>query len=404
MEELILALKRLLMNDVIPLRQADAEVYGSKFRDITTEWNPLDFRDFAAFVNTFSSRLFVQWLETNKKSGMVSGAGLALLLTIVDFLSEGITKKEIRETMGSGFFPSPALIQKWLEAMEHSDRMAKIQIKNGLWYHEGIQADQEIRGALKTMFQTGGSPQNFSSERSVNIINRWAKEMSVNRIPSLIELLKGNMIFAQIVNIRGVWQYPFEKLSSRADLFYSEDGPVSIPMMRTEGTFPFLKSDLWDSVFLPLGQNLLTLIVSVPAKGKNLEEMPELFFSGEYAAKPNIRAAAMRVVLPVVSLHTLTDFGFLLKKMGLLSGFDPDTTDFRRFSPEPLWLDQLVQGVSFEINETGVGDNRFARTQINFKPIAPESEQLIIDRPFYLKIVENNTGMILLQGIFMGKD
>lgn len=405
MEEIILALKRLFMNDILPLKRARAEEFGGDFQQVLFSWDPARLRQYSAVANDFSSRLFHLWYKRQAGSGIISGAGLSVSLALMLYIADRDSEVEIRQMADAAIFPEPAWMGELLEALEHADRWAKFRLKNAIWYHQGIVMNPGIRDTFKNLFKTTGGPLNFSSERASQKVNTWAKETSNGRIHSFLELLQGNMVFAQTIMMKGVWLTPFEKMGSRTDLFFPYDTPpVAIDMMRASGTFAMLKMPDWEAVFFPFGTESFTCIFAMPGKGKKIQDIPEIFEPEKWEKKAAIFQTNISVSIPVFSLNTVTDFRNLLKEMGLRQVFDPENADFSKMSTEPLWLNQVIQGVHFEVNETGIGDNRFAKTKLRQKPIEDSFPELIFNRPFSISIIENQTGLRLLQGVFEGEN
>ncbi|MEZ4772076.1 MAG: serpin family protein [Bacteroidia bacterium] len=403
MEEIILALKRLFMNDILPLKRARAEEFGGHFQQALFSWDPAKFSKYSSAVNDFSSQQFRLWYKHHAGSGMISGAGLSVLLTMMLYISDNDSEQEFREMADPAIFPNPALMGELLEALDRADRWARFRLKNALWYHQGIVMNSGIREAFKNFFQTSGGPLNFSSERAQQKVNSWAKEVSNGRISSFLELLQGNMIFAQMIMMKGVWRNPFEKMGSRTDLFFPYDKrPVAIEMMRASGSFPVLKMPDWEAIFLPFGTESFSCILAMPEKGQKLPDVHGIFEPAKWKKESAISTVDISVSIPLFSLNTVTYFGPLLREMGLSQVFDPEKADFSKMSEEPLWLDQVIQGVHFEVNETGIGDNRFAKTKLRQTPSEPNLPELIFNRPFYIAVIENHTGLLLLQGVFEG--
>ncbi|MDX2249905.1 MAG: serpin family protein [Bacteroidia bacterium] len=404
MEDIILALKRLFMNDILPLRKAGSEEVGRDFGTVQVLWDGTKFKPYSSSINVFSARLFRQWLSAQEGSGIISGTGLYILLAIIFAAAGNRLRSEIEKITDTGLLLRSSLLRELMEALEGSDRWAKFRLKNAFWYHKGVVLNPDFRKILTEDFKSMGGPTNFSAERAQRTVNNWAKENSAGHIPELLELLRGNMIFAQMIKTKGVWLSPFERMGSRTDLFFPEKGkPVAIEMMRTSGIFRRIKGAEWEAVYLPFGTELFTCILVLPAKGKILKEITEIYEPRIWQREELFFSEEISVTIPIFSLSRVMELGDFLKKMGLQTGFDPEAADFSRMSGEPVWLDQIIQGVHFEVGETGIGDNRFAKTKHQYRSHNPDLPEIIFDRPFYIVVIENQTGLMLLQGIFEGE-
>ena len=106
--------------------------------------------------------------------------------------------------------------------------------------------------------------------------------------------------------------------------------------------------------------------------------------------------------LPRFSLDYETELGAVLTAMGMGIAFDGARADFGRMidvdQRGPVWIDKVIHKTFLDVNEEGTEAAGVTVVVILESSIGDLPFIMTVDRPFFLSIVDNETGAILFMG------
>lgn len=398
MDAIWLALKKLLMDDVVPLKQ------NRESRQVPENvvWIGENYHEFARHLNIFSARLFPQWEKSVSGNGCFSALAIWLMLRILLEGAGGKTKTSLMEILGKAvYLSSPDFMLTLLNALEKADKKAGLKIFSSFWFHHGIIPSRDFLDFAKESGIEGGV-MNFGHEGATDRLNLWLREASDAGISDGPALLRSNILLLQGLKPGGAWKFPFERLQTESKSFFPEKGSmISCPMMKGRGVFNRIRTSDFESILLPLGNGMFSFALIMPDENRRLEDISGSITGGEWLMARNEAGTELTIEVPVFSINIPTDFRNILRESGMKDAFDPDKADFEAISEEPLWLDQVLQYTPLSLHELGIGESLKARMPENYRRPGRNKVDMTFNRPFYFSLIENETGMILLQGKLM---
>ncbi len=250
-------------------------------------------------------------------------------------------------------------------------------------------------GAALHQVDFGANP-----DGAAEVINAWVAEETEDHIPTLIPAggLTADtvMVLVNALYTKADWALPFPDDDTETDSFTLLDGStVDVPMMAGEAALA-MKADGWVGASKPLMGDL-HLQVIVPTDGRFDEvgqRIDEVFARFEQGAEmggdfwlPRFKTRTKSK--PAASLQELGVVGVF--KEGRLLG----VADSERLILFDIWHE-----VYLDVNETGI--EAAAATALGFRDVGgyvgPPPVAVRVDRPFYYRIHDGETGATLFIG------
>lgn len=174
----------------------------------------------------------------------------------------------------------------------------------------------------------------------------------------------------------------------------------NLPTMTSVGTLLAAWGADFDAVELSLKspEHHLCIVLPKPGAMATLQSSLGVRLSAIRAAQ---RPTYAELQLPRFSVENKLSLKDALGAVGIVTAFS-NTADFGGMSEDPIYLDQVLQNVTFEVNERGL--RATSATVASFPPpSAPQKPVLIrINRPFLFLLLNIRTGAILFSGRYSG--
>ncbi|XP_037720323.1 serine protease inhibitor 77Ba-like isoform X2 [Drosophila subpulchrella] len=252
----------------------------------------------------------------------------------------------------------------------------------------------------------------FNSPDAVVQINEATNRVTRGLIPYAIlpeDIYGAKMFLLSSLYFKGQWKFPFNKVLTREEPFYSESGEISgrIPMMVQVANFAYV-SDIEGLdgyvLELPYGtQDRLAMLVFLPKSGVKLNNVANNLKT--LGLRPILqRLAAFRsrdskdneveVIMPKFMISTdfaLTD---ILIQMGIRDLFDERAANLDRMS-SGLFAKLVVHSTKIIVDEQGTTAGAVTEASLINKATPPKFQ---LNRPFQYLIVERGSGLMLFAG------
>ena len=244
------------------------------------------------------------------------------------------------------------------------------------------------------------------------VINDWAAEKTHDRIREVVSpdevTSQTRMVLANAVYFKGQWQHAFEASRTEAEPFHvSADKKIDVQMMHQIEKFAYAHHDKVRVLVMPYRGDELSMAFILPDEMDGLAALEEKF---DGAALSRWLSAATKnmvrlpVSIPRFKFENGHDLEAALKRLGLLTAFDPTAADLSRIDgvrPTPanagdrLFVDRIRQRAMIEVNEEGT--EAAAVTTITLSE-SKDPPRFRADHPFLFLIRDNSTGLILFLG------
>ncbi|MFB2895046.1 serpin family protein [Aerosakkonemataceae cyanobacterium BLCC-F50] len=358
----------------------------------------------------FSLKLFSQLQAKQANQNIfISPASVSMALAIAYNASNGETRQaigrtlELQEISIQDVNEANALIKNQLQ---ESDLKSQLQIANSLWIDKQETIKPDFSQKIQQHYQAEIQSIDFRKPQASATINNWVRKSTNGKIDSIIERIEPNTAFLLLnaIYFLGNWKYPFAKELTQDYPFTLVNGtkkPVKMMFQQIPG-LKYYENELFQAICLPYADNRLSMYVFLPNPNLGLRGLYEnlnhinwqkwmkSFNSNELE---NDYSQLISVGLPRFKLEYGTDLVDALKALGMQIAFS-QKADFSAITVPPLWIGKIQHKTFVEVDEEGtkaaavtaIGGTRGGVTQI------------IVDRPFFCVISDNQTGTILFMG------
>jgi serpin B len=213
------------------------------------------------------------------------------------------------------------------------------------------------------------------------------------------------MVLLNAVYFNGIWTTEFEKEGTKLHYFLKNNGEsVEIPMMNKEDKLQYTSNSLFEAVKLPYGKGQYNMIVMLPAKDKNSQNVIDALSSENLSkwGKEFKTEDHVVVTMPRFKFSFETSLNEVLKEMGMPKAFSGQADFSKITDKEDLFISSVRHKSFIDVNENGT--EAAAVTSITFTTTSAgpgDTVQKIyftVDKPFVFAITEKDTGAILFMG------
>ncbi|HTV75349.1 MAG TPA: serpin family protein, partial [Candidatus Baltobacteraceae bacterium] len=287
-----------------------------------------------------------------------------------------------------------------------SQNKAILDLADGIWYQAGFHLKPDFIADNRNFFQAALESVDFTSPKSAVVINKWADKATRGEIQNVVQFPfppQTRVVLANAIYFKGKWENPFDKNNTRPRMFYQPGGATNqTPMMSQRRNFAYQENAGFQAVRLPYAGGRLEMYLFLPATNSSPQNMLA-GFSGENwrdTVLPQFADREGMLVFPKFKLDYDVTLNEPLEQLGMRRAFSPDA-DFSAMAGEPLFVSEVNQKSFVSVDEEGT--EAAAVTTIMMagraimEPIRPF--EMIVDRPFFFVIADDQTGSILFMGI-----
>lgn len=326
---------------------------------------------------------------------------------------QGLTVESLNQANGAllQFFAPPAGSQ----GQQKPGQGMQLNIANSLWANRALVMQPDFLTRIQP-YQAQVQVMDFAKPETVKVINDWVADQTLGKIPTILNQIEPDELLYLInaVYFKGTWEEPFDPAETQPKPFYpgGKQGGVAHPRMTRSGEFAYQETPLFQAVSLPYKSNSppsntrptrtaprLSLDVFLP-KTDLADFLTQLTpqnwktWSRQFGSRPG------RLELPRFKLEYEADLKPALTRLGLGVAFSPQA-DFSRLTSQPSAISQVRHKTWVEVNEEGT--EAAAATAIGIMPTSARIPQkpfeMVVDRPFFCAIRDQQTGTILFMGI-----
>jgi serpin B len=173
-------------------------------------------------------------------------------------------------------------------------------------------------------------------------------------------------------------------------------------MMWQSGRYPYYRGNQFQAISLPYGEGRISMFIFLPDNNSLLEK----FLANLNAANwqnwmSQFRVMPGDITLPRFKLEYEVVLNSALKALGMEIAFDPQRADFGEMysgaSGVNVYLGEVKHKTFVEVNEEGTEAAAVTSGQMFATSYTPPFS-MVVDRPFFCAIRDNQTGMILFMG------
>lgn len=360
-------------------------------------------KDLAEAYNRFGLDL-LRLQAGGDETVFISPASIALCLALANNGAAGTTAAEISAALGTPDVDIDAFNsanRTLLGRLAEIDPEIRLDIANSLWLKEAFPFREAFIARCRESYDAGVFPLTGAAA-----INAWVKEKTQEMIPSIIESIDP-LDIAVLVNaiyFKGSWRDEFDPAQTRDGVFHAAGSERTVPMMSRSGDFAYLENELLQAVRLPYGdESGAAMYVLLPREGKELGALRDTLSLEQWSKwRGELRTRAGYLELPRFKASYFANLNQPLTELGIREAFGrkADFSRLCRCARGEVFISDVLHKAVIEVNEEGT--EAAAATSITLRLTAAmptvEPFRMIVERPFLLAIIEEETGLILFIG------
>ena len=371
--------------------------------------------------NKLSFRFLQQLAQENQGSFVCSPLSLQLALAMTANGAEGETLQEMLDVLGYGQEGMAALnayAKILIEQLPAVDLDVKLKMADAILTTDRYQLNADFRETLRTYYYAPAASMSFDDpEKVLEQVNEWARRNTEGLIDPMLKEISPNAV-AFLMNalyFKARWQggedYPmFNRDVTRDDTFYKADGSkVKVPFMSTGRYFPYADKGDFEIVALPYESGKFFLYILLPKKRDGLGAMIESLQKTSWNNLISSLQTGTQVYLSLPRFEASGDFELskALKAMGMKKAFDDKLAEFDGMfdGPTPgFYISRVLQKAKIIVAEWGTEAAAVTVVEMAEKSSLPEKVvYFTADHPFVYAIGEQDSGIILFEGVYTGQ-
>jgi serpin B len=289
-------------------------------------------------------------------------------------------------------------------SLANLDAKVHLAIANSLWGRQGEPFKPEFIKRTQDFYGAQVRNVDFGAPNAPDIINRWVKQSTNSKIDKILE--KNDIdastiaVLINAIYFHADWMVPFAKEKTQARPFTLSDGSQKQhPMMFQKVDYAsYYKNEMFQAIGLPYGEGRLSMYIFLPHQGVSLKTFYENLNAQnweKWMSEFQTQEKGVILGLPRFHVEYEIDLKESLKALGMEKVFDAGA-DFTEITPQGFAISKIKHKTFLDVSEEGteaagvtaVGGTRGGGPDIT----------MIVDRPFFCAIRDEETGTILFMG------
>ena len=364
-----------------------------------------------AATNRFGFKLFAELLKQQPNQNIfISPLSISIALSMLYNGAVGQTQAEMAIALGIQNMSVQEVNQANAQLIKLLENLADVQvaIANSLWAKPNLQFRANFLQQVQEFYQAEVRNLDFGASDATTTINRWVAKKTQSKIQQIVRTLDPATILALLnaIYFKGNWAEPFDPNATQEQGFTLLDGSQKqVAMMSQSNEYCYYLDKNFQAVRLPYRNGQLSMYIFLPLEDYGLEAFLKSLNPNDWdkwMAQFPQEVHQGTLVFPRFQLEY--EVNEQLKDVLITSGLKrvfgiAGAPDFQQISDDPLQLSQVTHKTCFEVKEEGT--EAVAATVV-FAVRGGMSLQyftMIVDRPFFCAIRDQQTGAILFMGI-----
>jgi serpin B len=246
----------------------------------------------------------------------------------------------------------------------------------------------------------------FNDPSSPSKINSWVKDKTSGKIDKIIDQIDSMAVLYLInaIYFKGAWADEFKKADTKDEPFKTAgaDQP-NVPMMHRSGSYRYVESEGFQAVSLPYGGGRVSMYVFLPSESSSLAEFQRSLTAQNWDQwMSRFVKTPGDLGLPRFKLEFEATLNDSLTSMGMGLAFDADRANFKGIadSSDNISISRVKHKTYCDVNEEGTEAAAVTSVEmVATSAMRPQKRfRMIVDRPFFFAIRDNETGTLLFMG------
>lgn len=356
--------------------------------------------------NDFGFRLMSLLVEEDAdKNVFISSFSVAIALAMTYNGAQGKTKEAMAETLGLKGLSLQQVNEAnagFMSMQKSLDPKVQLAIANSIWVRDGIVPSPDFIRRIKVYYAGKVASLDFSDSGAADIINQWVAEKTYEKIRELVTppiVSLAELILINAIYFKGIWTNRFDKEKTTESDFNLLDGSRKRhPMMSQSGNYEYYENDEFQAVSLPYGERRISLYVFLPKPTFSISDFQKALTIENWqqwmSEFDDMKGA---IVLPRFKVEYGED---LLPGLMALGGKAIAGIDFESMGAGPLLISNVIHKTFVEVNEEGT-EAAAATAVVMKRAMTYDRFSMVVDRPFFCAIRDNETGAVLFMGFVL---
>ena len=339
----------------------------------------------------------------------VSPSSVAFALAMTYNGARGTTRRAMAKALTLQELPLQELNQANAAlrlALTHLDPQVRLNIANSLWAKEGIPFIADFMQRNQDYYGAHVAHLNFQDPDAPTTINAWVSEKTEGKIDTIVSKINPLVILLLInaIYFKGEWAHKFEEEETVAgDFFLLDGGKKTHPMMTQRGRYDYYRGKGFQALSLPYGKGRVSMYVFLPDENSGLAKFQKALTAGNWEEwMAGFRQVEGQITLPRFRLEYRAELNAYLKALGMAVAFDALKADFGGMCPIPpmpnVYIGRVIHKAFVEVNEEGTEAAAATRVTMVARSARMKTFRMIVDRPFFCAIRDNETETVLFLG------
>ncbi len=371
-----------------------------------TDADPVSTEALVAGYNRFGIDLFLREAASSDGNNVfISPVSVALCLGMTYNGAGGSTAVEMSGILGAGSIDlaeynsaNGTLVAR----LSDTGTGITLSIANSLWLKKGFPFRKEFVKRNEKNFGAGVFELETEKE-----INSWVKERTEGMIPSIIDSVEPDdlAILVNAIYFKGEWTVEFDEDITEDKPFHSPKGEKNVPMMKRSGDLECHENELFQAVRLPYGKSGsgASMYVILPFGENTLADLTGKLTPESWKTWTGVLTGRDGTIeLPRFRAEYFSQLNSTLSGMGMKEAFkrSADFTNLCECRPGDVYISDVLHKAVVEVNEKGTEAAAVTAVRMKLTSAMPVDDpfHMVVDRPFLIAIVDDDTGLILFIG------
>ncbi len=358
-----------------------------------------------AAINAFAFRVFLQIVKRNGNRNLfISPLSLTLALALLHNGADGTTKQELAEILGIqsiGLEEANTAYAALRDELKQCGSQVHLSIANSLWMHERLLFRQDFSQRSQNFYSAEVFNLNFADSNAPLSINDWVKNKTNGKINEIIKPgdIDANtiLILLNAIYFKGVWKWQFSKANTKEAPFILLDGKSKLhPLMTQSGVYEYFQSKDFQAIALPYEDSNISMIVFLPDEQNSLSNFQQRLDTQKWQQwRSQFSRMQGYLGLPRFKIDYEDSLMDAFKAMGMKVALS-SRANYQNMCDAFVSISDIRHKAFMEVNEEGT--EAAAATSVLMQRSINQKFSMVVNRPFFCAIQDDQTGVILFMG------
>ncbi len=356
----------------------------------------------------FGFKLFAEVLKADRSRNVfISPTSVAQALAMTYNGASGETQQAMAQALdlqGLSLQEVNSANASLLALLANPEPQVQLAIANSLWANKDYRFEPSFRASIQEFYHAQLTSLDFGDRRSQDTINNWVKQSTHGKIDKIVDGLRADDVLFLInaIYFKGSWTEKFDKQQTTQLPFHLASGQQKpLMMMSQTGKYQYYENQDFQAVKLPYGNGRISLEIFLPKQINGLSRFEQNLNPQDWEkwqSQFNLKQGYIR--LPRFRMDYEIELKKTLTALGMGQAFSRQA-NFERMGKN-IAISEVLHKTFVDVNEEGTEAAAVTSTRmVTLSAPMPNREapfRLIVDRPFFCAIRDQQTGSVLFMG------